>query len=107
MEVKLSSASTISEADLATAVPETNHRLNNMVKMRCRQCNYRGYKGSKLGKKCSNRLIFHTFWLVICKRMRIRILFIILMWIRIQLITLMRIRSLPFNLMRIYADPDP
>jgi hypothetical protein len=28
MEVKLSSASTISEADLATAVPETNHRLN-------------------------------------------------------------------------------
>jgi hypothetical protein len=33
MEVKLSSASTISEADLATAVPETNRRLNKMVKM--------------------------------------------------------------------------
>ncbi len=32
-------------------------------------------------KKCSNRLIFHTFWLFICKFMRIRI----------QLISLMRI----------------
>jgi hypothetical protein len=36
-------------------------------------------------KKFSSRLIFHTFWLVICKLMRIRN--------RIQLITLMRIRS--------------
>jgi hypothetical protein len=37
-------------------------------------------------KNCSNRLIFHTFWLVICKLMRI--------WIRFQIqpITLMRIR---------------
>ncbi len=34
-------------------------------------------------KKCSNRLVFHTFWLVICKLMRIRI----------QLITLMRIHN--------------
>ncbi len=40
-------------------------------------------------------VIFHTFWLVICKLMHIRI--------RIQLITLMRIRIriLPFYLMRI------
>ncbi len=37
-------------------------------------------------EKCQNRLIFNTFWLVICKLMRIRIRF------RIQLITLMRIR---------------
>jgi hypothetical protein len=44
-------------------------------------------------KKCSNRLIFHTFWLVICKLMRIRF--------RIQLITLMRI----WIRMRIHADP--
>jgi hypothetical protein len=35
-------------------------------------------------KKCSNRLIFHTFWLFICKLMRIRF--------RIQLFTVMRIR---------------
>ncbi len=40
--------------------------------------------------QCSNRLIFHTFWLVICKMMRIRIRF------RIQLITLLRIRILIF-----------
>ncbi len=40
-------------------------------------------------KKCSNRLIFHTFRLVIFKLMRIGI----------QIITLLRI--LPFNLMRI------
>ncbi len=46
-------------------------------------------------EKCKNRLLFHTFWLVICKLMRIRI--------RIQAITLMRIRirTLPFHLMRI------
>jgi hypothetical protein len=44
----------------------------------------------------SNRLIFHTFWRIICKLMWI--------WIRIQLITLMRIRILPFNLIR---DPYP
>jgi hypothetical protein len=55
-------------------------------------------------------LIFLTFWLVICKLMRIRIQLITL--IRIQLTTLMRIRIqiLPFNLMRIRnhntADPD-
>jgi hypothetical protein len=42
-------------------------------------------------EKRSNRLIFHTLWLVIGKLMRIRI----------QLITLMRIWILPFNLMRI------
>jgi hypothetical protein len=36
-------------------------------------------------------LIFNTFWLAICKFMRIRI----------QLITMMRIRIPPFNLMRI------
>jgi hypothetical protein len=39
-------------------------------------------------KECSNRLIFSTFWFVICKMMRIRI--------RFQLITLMRIRILIF-----------
>jgi hypothetical protein len=42
-------------------------------------------------KKCSNRLIFHTCWLVIDKWMQIRL----------QLITLIRIRILPFSLMRI------
>ncbi len=36
--------------------------------------------------KCSNRLLFHAFWLFICKLMRIRI------WFRIRPITLMRIR---------------
>ncbi len=41
--------------------------------------------------QCLNRLIFHTFWLVICKSMRIRIRF------RVQPITLMRIRILIFN----------
>ncbi len=42
--------------------------------------------------------MYHTFWLVICKLMRIRI----------QFITLMRIgmRILPFNLMQIHADPQ-
>ncbi len=52
-------------------------------------------KAQNLEKKCSNRLIFHTFWLVICKLMRIRI----------QLITLMRIwirTAYHFD-----ADPDP
>jgi hypothetical protein len=34
-------------------------------------------------EKCLNRLIFHTFWLVICKLMRIRILIFYLMQIRI------------------------
>jgi hypothetical protein len=43
-------------------------------------------------KKCSNTLLFHTFWLVICKLMRIWIQIITLMRIRIQIITLMRIR---------------
>jgi hypothetical protein len=54
-------------------------------------------------KKCSDRLIFHTFWLLSCKLMWIRI------WIPIQLINLMtiQIRILSFNLMRIQADPDP
>ncbi len=57
-----------------------------------------------ISKMCSNRLIFHTFWLAICKLMRIPIQLITLMRIRIQLITLMRIRIriLPFNLMRIW-----
>ncbi len=60
-------------------------------------------------KMCSKRLIFHSFWLVICKLMRIgiRIQLITLTRIRLQLITFMRIRILPFNLMRIHADPDP
>ncbi len=43
-------------------------------------------KAQTLEKKCSNRLIFQTFWLLICKLMRIRIRF------QIQLITVMRIR---------------
>ncbi len=47
-------------------------------------------------EKCPNMLIFHTFWLVICKLVRIRIQFIILM----------RIRILPFIVMRIHEDPD-
>jgi hypothetical protein len=53
--------------------------------------------------KSAHRLLFHTFWLVICKlmRIRIRIQLVTLKRIRIQLITLMRIRILPFNLMRI------
>ncbi len=52
-------------------------------------------------KKYSNMLIFHTFWLVICKLMWFRI--------RIKLKTLMRIRIriLPFYLKRIQAVPDP
>ncbi len=54
-------------------------------------------KAQKL-KKCSNRLIFHTFWLGICKLMRIQIrvqiqlITLMRMRIRIQLITLMRKR---------------
>jgi hypothetical protein len=47
-------------------------------------------KGSTLGEG-SNRLIFHSFRLVACKLLRIRI----------QLFTLMLIRILPFILMRI------
>ncbi len=47
-------------------------------------------------KKSSNRLLFHTFWLVICELMRIRI--------RIQLITLMRIGTGSY--LSICADPD-
>jgi len=43
-------------------------------------------KAQTLEKKCSNKLIFHIFWLVICKLMRIRIRF----WI--QLITLIQIQ---------------
>ncbi len=56
-------------------------------------------------EKCLKRLVFHTFWLVVCKlmriRTRIRIQLITLMLIRIQLITLMRFWILLFNLMRI------
>jgi hypothetical protein len=37
-------------------------------------------------KKCSNRLIFHTFWLFICKSMRIRIQLTTLMWSRILIL---------------------
>jgi hypothetical protein len=68
------------------------------------------YPSFLIKKKCSNRLILLTFWLVICKLMRIRIQLITL--IRIQLTTLMRIRIqiLLFNLMRIRnhntSDPD-
>jgi hypothetical protein len=40
-------------------------------------------------EKCSNRLLFHTLWLVISKLMQIRIRFLIqlitLMWIRMQI----------------------
>ncbi len=43
-------------------------------------------------EKCLNRLIFHTFWLVICKLMRIRIQFITSMQIRTLIFYLMRIR---------------
>jgi hypothetical protein len=43
-------------------------------------------KAENLEKVLKNRLIFHTFWLVICKWMRIRI----------QLVTLMRIQILPY-----------
>jgi hypothetical protein len=48
-------------------------------------------------ERCSSTLLFHTFWLFICKLMRIRN--------RIQLITFRRIRILHLNLMRIHADP--
>jgi hypothetical protein len=48
MEVKLSSASTISEADLATAVPETNHRLISMVKMQMQTLQLQGEPESSL-----------------------------------------------------------
>ncbi len=51
-------------------------------------------------KKCSNRLIFHKFLVVICKLMRI---LITLMRIRIQLITFMRIRTYP----TFQFDPAP
>jgi hypothetical protein len=44
-------------------------------------------------ERCSSTLLFHTFWLFICKLMRIRN--------RIQLITFRRIRILHLNLMRI------
>jgi hypothetical protein len=43
-------------------------------------------------ERCSSTLLFPTFWLVICKLMRIRN--------RIQLITFRRIRILHLNLMR-------
>ncbi len=46
-------------------------------------------------EKCPNMLIFHTFWHVICKLMRIRI----------QIINLMRIQVT--KMMRIHADRDP
>jgi hypothetical protein len=48
-------------------------------------------------ERCSSTLLFHTFWLVICKLMRIQK--------RIQLITFRRIRILHLNLMRIHTDP--
>jgi hypothetical protein len=44
-------------------------------------------------ERCSSTLLFHTFWLFICKLMRIRN--------RIQPLTFRRIRILHFNLMRI------
>jgi hypothetical protein len=60
-----------------------------------------------------NMLIFYTFWLDICKLMRIRIR----IWIRIQLINfdadpdsdfyLMRMRIQVTKMMRILADRDP
>jgi hypothetical protein len=44
-------------------------------------------------------LRFHTFWLVICKLMRIRIEFITLMWIRMrmQVTKMMRIHNTAFD----------
>jgi hypothetical protein len=45
---------------------------------------------------CPNRLIFHTFWFVICKLMRIQARF------RIQLITLNADPDPDFYLMRIW-----
>ncbi len=67
-----------------------------LVQMRIRILSYK-YRLTNL-KKCSNRLIFHTFWLFICELTRI--------WIQILLITLMqiRIRILPFSLMRIHPQ---
>ncbi len=70
-------------------------------------------KRLKLLKKCQNRLMFYTFWLDICKLMRIRF--------RIQLInfdadpdpdfylmrTRIRMRLQVTKMMRILADPDP
>ena len=54
----------------------------------------------KAQKKCSNRLIFHTFWLVICKFMRIRF--------GIQLFTLMQMRiRMRIQVTNIVADPNP
>ncbi len=43
-------------------------------------------KRLKLLKKCSNRLVFQTFWPVLCKWIGIQIRF------QIQLVTLMRIQ---------------
>jgi hypothetical protein len=71
----------------------TRMQIRNRIGIRI--CIYLVTKSQNL-KKCSNRLIFHTFWLVICKliRIRIRIQFITLMLLRI------RIRSsfVPINL---------
>ncbi len=51
-------------------------RLFTLMRIRILASNKRGLKPLK---KCLNRLIFHTFWLDICKLIRIRF--------RIQLIT--------------------
>ncbi len=53
-------------------------------------------KKLKTLKKCSKRLVFHTFCLVICKLMRIRI--------RNQLITLMRMRIQPLMLQNVLSS---
>jgi hypothetical protein len=44
-------------------------------------------------EKCSNRLIFHTYWVVICKLMRIQIQLITLMRMRIRIVIFIGCRS--------------
>jgi hypothetical protein len=79
-------------------------RLFSLIRMRIRiRIQILASTRLKLWKKCSKRLIFHTFWLVICKFMRIRF--------RIQLNTdadpnpdfyLMRMRIQVAKMMRIH-----
>ncbi len=56
-------------------------------------------KAQYLEKVPKKAYIFHTFWFVTCKLMRI--------WIRIQVITLMRMRILSFNLRRVQSRSLP
>jgi hypothetical protein len=66
-------------------------RLFTLMRIRIWIQNLASKKRLKPLKKCSNRLICHTFWLFICKLMRIRFF------------TLMRMRIL----IRILFDADP